>query len=188
MIFQRRLLSLFLCLVSLWLGFNAWASHEKDEPSDGTVNSFFDVDPPRPLSPLSFTDANGGTRQLEAFRGRVVLVNLWASWCPPCLRELPALDRLQKTFGGREFVVVALSLDRKGISVAARTFRRLGIENLTLYTVPPEVVAEILPADVLPANFILNRQGKVTKYLRSYVDWDDHDAVSFIFDQITTTE
>lgn len=184
----RRFSALALALFLVGGVPNTWAEHEKKEPSDGTVRSFIDVDPPRSLSPLTFKNTNGAPGKLDAFKGKVVLVNLWASWCPPCLRELPALDRLQATFGGKEFAVVALSLDRQGRTTAERTFRRLGIKELTLYTVLPETVAEVFPADVLPANFILNREGKVTKYLRSYVDWDDHAAVSFIFDQITTTD
>lgn len=172
------------------LGFSdlAWADHEKNEPSDGTVASFIPVDPPQALSPLSFEDANGKSRHLGEFRGRVTLVNLWASWCPPCLRELPALDRLQKTFGEGEFKIVALSIDRGGRPTAERTFRRLGIEDLALFVVPPDVVAKTFPADVLPANFIINRHGELTNYLRSFVDWDNQEAMAFVFNLITAPD
>ena len=180
---------IFFALALLLIGLPAtsMAKQEKRGPSTSTAG-FVPVAPPQSLTPLSFLDANGTVRHLNEFKGRVILVNLWASWCPPCIRELPALDRLQKTFGGGEFMIVALSVDRQGRVAAEKTFRRLGIENLALYTVPTEVVAETFPADVLPANFILNREGKLTSYLRSYVNWDDRQTMAFVFEQILAAD
>src|SRR5258708_7118002 len=69
-------------------------------------------DNPRPLADLSFEDAGGAKRHLAELKGRVVLLNLWATWCIPCRREMPTLDRLQQDLGGPQFEVIALSIDR----------------------------------------------------------------------------
>jgi thiol-disulfide isomerase/thioredoxin len=151
----------------------AWAYHEAHEPSDGTIASFKPVDPPYALTGYAFADADGNPVALDAFRGKVVLLNLWATWCPPCIRELPALDRLQGRLGGDDFAVVTLALDVGGAAEAAPFFARLGIRHLTLYVDPERRIGELLPDDVLPASFFLDREGRVVSFLRSYVDWDD---------------
>ena len=151
----------------------AWAYHEAHEPSDGPVASFKPVDPPYPLTGYAFADADGKPVPLDAFRGKVVLLNLWATWCPPCIRELPALDRLQGRLGGDDFAVVTLALDAGGAAEAAPFFTRLGIRHLALYVDPERRIGELLPDDVLPASFFLDREGRVVSFLRSYVDWDD---------------
>ena len=154
----------------------AAAYHEADEPSDGTVASFKPVEPPYPVTGVQFSDATGQAVRIDDFAGQVVLLNLWATWCPPCVRELPALDRLAGRFEGEAFAVVTLALDKGGALQAAPYFERLGIANLVLYVDPARAIGEVLPDDVLPASFFIDRQGRVVSYLRSYVDWDDASA------------
>ncbi|NJM35692.1 MAG: TlpA family protein disulfide reductase [Rhodomicrobium sp.] len=67
---------------------------------------------PKPLADIAFTDADGRERRLSEWRGKTVLVNLWATWCAPCKREMPSLDRLQAKLGSNEFAVLPISLDR----------------------------------------------------------------------------
>ncbi len=160
-------------LALLLLALPAWAYHAESEPSDGTVRSFRSVEPPRPVpGSVQFSNAQGERLRLADFQGKVVLLNLWATWCPPCVRELPALDRLQERLGGEDFQVVALSLDQGGAPQARPFFERLEIDELTLYLDPQSRVGHYFPIDVLPANFIIDGQGRVSHYLRSYVDWD----------------
>lgn len=155
----------------------AHAYHEATEPSDRTVKSFKPVRPPRPLPESLFVeDRDGAPIELASYRGKVVLLNLWATWCPPCVRELPALDRLQARLGGDDFDVLTVSLDRAGAVQAVPFFKRLEIAHLPLYADPHKRLATIFPVDVLPASFIIDRQGRVTHFLRSIVDWDDPDA------------
>ena len=70
---------------------------------------------PRPLPNIQFENGQGEAMSLADFRGKVVLLNIWATWCAPCRREMPTLDRLQATLGGPDFQVVALSIDRQGV-------------------------------------------------------------------------
>jgi thiol-disulfide isomerase/thioredoxin len=162
------------------------AYHEADEPSDGTVASFKPVEPPYPVTGVQFSDASGRPVRIDDFVGRVVLLNLWATWCPPCVRELPALDRLAGRFADEPFAVVTLALDQGGALQAAPFFERLGIANLVLYVDPARAIGEVLPDDVLPASFFIDREGRVVSYLRSYVDWDDASADRLIRDLLVS--
>src|SRR5919197_1038850 len=72
---------------------------------------------PQPIPELQFTDADGQPHPIAEFRGKVVLLNIWATWCLPCRKEMPTLDRLQAELGGPDFEVVALSIDRGGLEI-----------------------------------------------------------------------
>ena len=183
---SRHRLLLLLGLVLQLVALPAAAYHEADEPSDGTVASFKPVEPPYALPGVTFHDAQGRPVRLDDFAGRVVLLNLWATWCPPCVRELPALDRLAGRFADAPFAVVTLALDQGGALQASPFFERLGIENLVLYVDPARVIGEVLPDDVLPASFFLDREGRVISYLRSYVDWDDAAVDHLVRDLLAT--
>ncbi len=173
----------FCSLLALSLVFcigEARASHEANEPSDGTVNSFRWLKEPVVLPETSIQQAPGERVSLSSFKGRVVLLNLWATWCPPCVHELPALDRLQQRHGGEDFVVVAVSVDQDP-ELARNLFKdRLALSHLEFYVEPPANMAKIFPLDVLPSNFILDREGRVIGVLRSYVDWDSPVADVFV--------
>ena len=77
----------------------------------GEVAAFLPSAQPAKLSDLAFTGADGAPTTLDAFKGKVALVNLWATWCVPCRQEMPALDRLQAALGGEDFAVVPISID-----------------------------------------------------------------------------
>lgn len=156
------------------------ATHSASEPSDGTVRSFIAVDPPRKVSPFQFYDGNGRPITLAAFRGKVILLNLWATWCPPCIREMPALDRLQSKFKKSEFVVIALSLDRGGGPVVRTFYQKYGLRHLGMFLDPDKSAGAAFPVDVLPASFILGRDGRLKAFLRSFADWDAPEAEAMI--------
>ncbi|TBR76560.1 MAG: TlpA family protein disulfide reductase [Burkholderiaceae bacterium] len=88
---------------------------------------------PRELPPLRFSDERGAETGLAAFRGRVVLLNIWATWCGPCREEMPTLDRLQAALGGPNFEVVTLSIDSGGLPVVQAFFRQIGVKHLHPY-------------------------------------------------------
>ena len=88
--------------------------------------------PRRLLSP-PFVDANGRKMTLDSFNGRVVLLNIWATWCPPCREEMPTLDRLQAQLGGNDFHVLPLSIDRAGLDPVRRFYDEIGVRHLDMY-------------------------------------------------------
>ena len=172
----------------LWVGLMmasvAWANHAETEPSDGTVNSFIEVTPPKVIKPVSLVRGESEVIDLSAFRGKLVLLNFWATWCPPCLRELPALDRLQQRIGSENFQVVAVALDKRGYAGARECYDKLGIKHLELYHGTTEAFAQEFPVDVFPANFLIDPQGRVLRFLRSYADWDAPEADAMILKQL----
>ncbi len=175
-----RLAAWLLALIS-GLGFGpAWASHGANEPSDGTVNSFRWLKNPVALPEISIQRWPTERVGLSSFRGKVVLLNLWATWCPPCVYELPALDRLQQRVGGDEFTIVAVAVDRDPELARKLFVDRLALGHLTFFAEPPESIAQNFPMDVLPSNFVIDREGRVIGMLRSYVDWDSPAADEFV--------
>ena len=175
-----RLLPWLLALaISCYFG-QALATHEASEPTDGTVNSFRWLPKPLVLPETSIRRAPAEPVSLSRFDGKIVLVNLWATWCPPCVYELPALDRLQQRLGSEEFVVVAISVDRDPEHARQLFVDRLALAHLDFYFESPERLGKTFPVDVLPSNFILDREGRAIGMLRSYVDWDSPAADEFV--------
>ena len=98
-----------------------------------------------PVPDLAFKDLTGGEIKLSKWQGRVVLLNLWATWCAPCRKEMPTLNDVQKQLGSKDFEVVALSVDRKGLEASAAFLKETGADSLGLYidetTTVPQYVA-----------------------------------------------
>ena len=109
---------------------------------------------------------------LRQFRGRVVLFNVWATWCPTCRRELPTLDRLQKKLGGKGFEVVALSIDRDGAEAIAPFFRDVGIKNLLIYFERRGSVLGKYVIVGLPTTLVIDREGREIGRATGAADWD----------------
>lgn len=149
-----------------------FAHHADTEPSDGTVGSFKAIEPPMQVPAIAMLKDGRQVMDMTAFKGKVVLLNLWATWCPPCIRELPALDRLQQRLGDDEFEVVAVAVDQAGYEAVRGFYQRFELKHLGLYLGRAENVGQSFPIDVFPASFFLDRDGRVVSYLRSLADWD----------------
>ncbi len=121
---------------------------------------------------LAFMDEAGAPVDLSAFKGRMVVLNLWATWCPPCLREMPALDRLQAAMGGETFEVVALNQDRGGAALARQWLDEQGLENLAVYADPKGGVPRALEAAGLPTTIVIDPQGRERARLIGEAEWD----------------
>lgn len=121
---------------------------------------------------LAFTGGDGTPRELAQWRGRVVLVNLWATWCAPCIKEMPALDRLQATLGGEAFDVVAIALDRQGERVVRPFFEGLKLERLALHLDPSNAASRVFAAKGLPVSVLLDRDGRELGRVLGAAEWD----------------
>lgn len=148
--------------------------------SKGEVAAFVFKKEPEPLPELTFVDGTGAERSLKDWEGRVVLLNLWATWCAPCRKEMPALDRLQQALGSDRFEVVALSVDRAGIEKSKEFLDQIGVDALKLYSDPTARATSQLKAVGLPATLLIDAQGREIGRLTGPAEWDSEDAKRLI--------
>ncbi len=148
--------------------------------SRGQMAAFVFKKTPEELGEVKFLDGTGTERTLAQWRGKVVLLNLWATWCAPCRKEMPALDRLQKQLGSDKFEVVAISVDRAGLPGARKFLEETKVESLALYADPTARLASTLRAVGLPATMLLDRQGREIGRLLGPAEWDSEEAKRLI--------
>lgn len=133
---------------------------------------------PHPVPELVFADESGGPRSLKDWSGKVVLLNVWATWCPPCRAEMPTLDHLQERLGGEEFEVVALSADRAGAGVVRKFFDEIGI-GLPVFVDEDGAVLRSLDLFGLPATLLIGPDGKELARLAGPAEWDTPEMIAF---------
>jgi len=144
--------------------------------SQGQMAAFVFRSARQDLPEVKFEDATGKERTLADWKGKVVLLNLWATWCLPCRKEMPALDRLQQELGSEAFEVVALSVDRAGLSGARKFLDEAKVAKLALYADPSARMAGTLHAAGLPATLLIDREGREIGRLLGPAQWDGEDA------------
>jgi thiol-disulfide isomerase/thioredoxin len=152
------------------------------------MDKFIRAPEPRPAPDVEFTELGGNPAHLSDFRGRVVLVNLWATWCAPCVKEMPSLVKLQQTIGTRDFVVVALSSDRGGARVVEPFLEENGLRPLAVFLDPKASATRKLGAKGLPTSILLDRQGREIGRMLGGADWDSSEAVALVRGAIDTVE
>ncbi len=135
--------------------------------------------PPQALPDESFQSADGET-SLAAFQGKVVVLNFWATWCAPCVREMPSLDRLQAMLGGDDFEVIALSEDRGGMPLVVRFYEKYGLENLARYLDPQGRVAAVLGVVGMPTTLVIDRAGREIGRIVGPAEWDSRAALALV--------
>jgi thiol-disulfide isomerase/thioredoxin len=134
---------------------------------------------PAPELVLSKVDGSG-TLALADQKGKVVLVDLWATWCAPCIKEMPSLLKLSARIGGDKVAVVALSQDLNGWPVIGPFLDKNGLKDLPVYFDPEGALARGMGVAVLPTTVILDRDGRMEGYLVGAANWDSDDAVKLI--------
>lgn len=133
----------------------------------------------RGLPSLRFTDGNGAATSLARFRDRVVLLNVWATWCGPCREEMPTLDRLQAALGGPHFEVVAVSIDAGGLPVIQAFFRATGVKHLHPYLDTFHDAAAVITTGI-PFTLLVDRNGREAGRKLGPAAWDDPQLVRLI--------
>ncbi|MDQ2696919.1 MAG: TlpA family protein disulfide reductase [Pseudomonadota bacterium] len=141
---------------------------------------FAALDRPQPLPEVRFTDGTGQTLSLADFHGKVVLLNLWATWCLPCQEEMPSLDRLQAQLGGAQFEVVALSVDQGGIDEVAPFYQENGITSLRMFVDPSGETPLTLNVFGIPTTLLIDRQGREVGRSFGIAAWDSPAALALI--------
>ncbi|MDE3175733.1 MAG: TlpA family protein disulfide reductase [Pseudomonadota bacterium] len=139
---------------------------------------------PRPAATLAFAGADGQKLALADFKGRAVLLNLWATWCVPCRAEMPALDRLQAAAGGPQFEVVTVNVDTARVERAGQFLDEIGVKRLTRYADHSGDAFETLrlagKALGLPTSLLIDKDGCELGVVAGPANWDSPDALAAV--------
>jgi len=148
--------------------------------STGAMTTFVFKKTPQPLADVSFLNADGDQITLKDWHGKVVLLNLWATWCGPCREEMPLLDKLQGELGSDAFEVVALAVDKAGLNGAEKFFQDTKVENLKLFADPTARVGGELRVFGMPTTILIDTRGREIGRLVGPAKWDSEDAKRLI--------
>lgn len=180
----------FPFLLSLVIALCPAVSAAVDRPIlRGYSSQFIYLRPLEMVPAVQFLDGAGQPVDFDRFRGKVVLANLWATWCAPCVREMPALDRLQAEIGSNRFALVAIALDTEGLEAVAPFFRRHGLTHLAIYLDPSHQTvytgsgnAKGAPFALyaLPISYLIDDRGRAVGYLKGAADWSSPEARQFL--------
>jgi thiol-disulfide isomerase/thioredoxin len=132
------------------------------------------------LPDLTFTDAEGRPKTMADFAGRGVVINLWATWCPPCVAEMPALDRLAAALAAENIAILPLSSDRGGAPVVQAFYERTQVKHLGVWLDPRGAAARALGARGLPTTVIVDRGGRERARLEGDAAWDAPEFLALI--------
>ena len=146
----------------------------------GQMAAFLVKKSPEAIADITFNDASGKAITLSSFKGRTVLLNLWATWCAPCREEMPSLDRLQQALGSDKFEVVALSLDRGGAEASRKFLAEVKATTLKLYVDPAAKQGTALKLVGMPTTILIDKDGREVGRLAGTAEWDSPDAKKLI--------
>ena len=142
---------------------------------------------PRPASTQSYELADGGTGALSDYKGRIILLNFWATWCAPCRHEMPMLSDLQAELGSDQFSVVTLATGRNPLPAIAKFFDEIGVDNLPKHRDPKQALGREMGIFGLPITVILDRNGHEIARLQGDADWSS-DSAKTILQALIDTE
>jgi thiol-disulfide isomerase/thioredoxin len=146
----------------------------------GAMAAFLARPKPLELADISFAGADGASKSLRDWRGKVVLLNIWATWCIPCREEMPTLDKLEAALGGKDFQVAAVNIDRGGDGKPKRFLAETGATHLTLYTDPSGKLFSVVKAVGMPTTLLIDREGREVGRLVGPADWNSPEALALI--------
>ncbi|NBB82357.1 MAG: redoxin family protein [Alphaproteobacteria bacterium] len=169
-----------VALGMIWAAQRAVLEREGRPPLDGPMTSFTLEQPAEAAPQVTFATLDGTETGLDAFAGEVLLVNFWATWCGPCVEEMPALDRLAEDFADRPFRVLAVSIDREGASIVRPFLDRHGIDDLTAYLDPAGATPRAFQAIGLPTTVLIDAAGRWVGSYQGDAPWDGPEAKALI--------
>lgn len=150
----------------------------------GEVAALAPAKSPVQVAGLTFQDGDGKERKLGDFAGKTVLLNLWATWCVPCKKEMPALDELQKKLGGPDFEVVAVNIDTRDPQKPKAWLKDTGITSLAYFADPTARIFQDLKekgrAFGMPTTLLVDKNGCEVATLAGPAEWASGDAIKFI--------
>jgi thiol-disulfide isomerase/thioredoxin len=156
--------------------------------SSSATSQSVELKPLAEAPPLKLERIDGRTVDLRSLRGKVVLLSFWATWRPPCRRELPLLERLQQFVDPRDVEVVAVSVDREGKSAVSAFLEHVGVKRLQPFLDPSGRVgvrtaengASPFVLYGMPINYVIDREGRPFGYITGEVDWTSDEGLAFL--------
>jgi len=153
---------------------------QPSEANAASMAAFIRHPAPKDIAAFTFADGAGNALDLSRWKGKVVLLNLWATWCAPCRKEMPELAKLQQEMGSADFEVVALSEDLKGAEASAAFLKSAGAEALALYVDPKATALEAIQSPGLPTTLLIDRNGKEVGRLLGPAQWNSEASKAII--------
>ena len=180
--FRRWAIVVGVVLSLAGAGVGAEFARASDDPPEfaGIMGQFTLLNPTKKAPFREILDKNGMPVDLKRFRGKVILLNFWATWCAPCRIEMPSLDRLQAAMGGKRFMVVALSVDRFGAARVLPFLKENKLANLEVFLDPRSRNYRAFGVPGLPMSFLIDPTGQVIGYLKGHAEWDTGAARKLI--------
>lgn len=155
-----------------------------DAAAKGDVAALQAQKPSKPAPDITFKGPDGAETGLSAMKGRLLLVNLWATWCAPCKAEMPALDRLQGALGGPDFEVVAINVDTRNLDKPPQWLKQAGITHLTYYADPGGRVLPVVQRHTespgLPTTMLIDGAGCTLGVMKGPAEWSSPDGLALI--------
>ncbi len=168
--FLKRTLSVVLLILSIQSYFQS---------SQAQLSSYQSVQPAEKID-FEFTDPDGKNHKISDFKGKIIILNFWATWCPPCVAEMPSLNNLAETFPDQELVIIPLCQDIKLLEDAKRLYDNKKLSKLHLYFDKNSQGVKSLGVKGLPTTFILDRDGYLIGKLQGGTEWDHYEVLDLI--------
>ena len=134
----------------------------------------------KPVSRVQFLDATGTPQTVDHWQGRGLLLNFWATWCPPCVKELPALHRLKELFHDKGVDVIAVNIDKPDTAEVQAFLRKVGAEGLVPYTDPERKFMNAAKVASMPTTLLVDSKGNEVAGVLRDAHWDDPDIAEFV--------
>jgi thiol-disulfide isomerase/thioredoxin len=140
--------------------------------------AMFDLDEvPRPLAEIEFQDETGTKYTLGQFHGNFALVNIWATWCPPCKEEMPSLNSLASHFSAKDLKIIPISVDVSGVPTARHFYTEFGLDKLSIYVDPSSNVMHAFSVVGIPTTLLINRDGLEIGRRIGPAQWDSPEII-----------
>jgi len=176
------MLKLFLTVIgvtSIFVSVSAYSDHGKP-PIKGIVNNFIELRRPAPAPITPLLSRNQGQINLESFHGKFVLLNFWATWCVPCVRELPSLSRLNAQLSDKNFQVVLVSQDRAGFKQTDTFIEEHKIDIPQAFIDNKLKYSRAMDINSIPTTILIGTDGVEIGRLVGSIEWDHKEAIALI--------
>ncbi len=148
-------------------------------PKPMIMSRFTEMTNARKVEEVPFENLQGETVKLSDHRGKLVLLNLWATWCGPCIKEIPMMEQIRVANLDKELVVLPLSIDEEYLKVED-FLERHNLSGYPTLVDPQQQISKMLPIDAVPATYVFDGSGNLVGFLRGYLDWSDKEIQPYL--------